>query len=249
MSNKEMITCFNGKECCYDGKVCPLYDDGRTDLCRVESLKNFLWEKQFKKAEDLSRGMKREDDKTVVNAPKDIQYTSASDLVEGKWVNLKGTVLHTPEDSEVNTANGTKVVTRFDVSTDSGDVNVTIWENPDITKDVSDGDLISLTGFVVKPPYKGRAQVSSGKSITLTKLGNSFRSPTPPTPASNTDAWRRNSKDTGDYAFSDKLPDLANRIDKAGGKLNEGEWSYSLYGDPNKDGLPTFISRYPARRK
>ena len=61
--------------------------------------------------------------------------------------------------------------------------------------------------------------------------------------------WKRNSKNTGDYTFSDKLPELAKEIQEKGPWYTKDGYTYSLFGDTNELGFPKMIGRKKAKAK
>jgi len=61
--------------------------------------------------------------------------------------------------------------------------------------------------------------------------------------------WKRNSKNTGDYTFSDKMPELAKEIQEHGPWYTKGGYTYSLFGDTNELGYPKMIGRKKAKAK
>jgi len=61
--------------------------------------------------------------------------------------------------------------------------------------------------------------------------------------------WKRNSKNTGDYTFSDKMPELAKEIQEHGPWYTKDGYTYSLFGDTNELGYPKMIGRKKAKAK
>jgi len=83
------------------------------------------------------------------------------------------------------------------------------------------------------------------------KMETRRNGPAPPSTIDVGTGWKRMSNDKGDWTYTDKLPrDLVERVHaKDKHRSTEGDYTYSLYGDPNSAGYPKFVSRYKATRR
>lgn len=186
--------------------------------------------------------------------PTNSEFISAAKLVEGtKNVSIQGTVVSELVSKEVNTQRGPTNLVSFLVATDSGDVRVSIWSAPELTSNVAEGDPITIENVMVSAPYDGRPQVSGNK---YTKVIAGEKQPGAPTQRTSSERgtssgkgeWKPTKKGGGEWAWSNNNAELANRIIDNGGKLTEGGYSYSLYGDIGDEGIKKCISRYPDKK-
>lgn len=110
--------------------------------------------------------------KITIN-PKDIdvkamdlkpRITDIQDLREGQSnVTVRGRVLEAPQVREVETARGPAAVASFRIEDDTGEARVSVWRG--LVREVEGlfpGTVVKIDNCVVRPPFDGLIQVSSG---------------------------------------------------------------------------------------
>lgn len=87
-----------------------------------------------------------------------------SGLREGETnITIRGKIIDPPQVKEVNTPRGLTRVASFRIDDGTGEARVSVWR--DLVKEVEElplGTIVTIDGCVVKPPFDGLIQVSSG---------------------------------------------------------------------------------------
>ena len=144
----EEIACFDASECEY--KRCPLYNF-ETHKCKIESL--------------------RAPRVPVGDQPQRIEETT-TDFTVGKYVDVQGKVLSTPEYKTGTRQDGTEwKMAKFDFEIEAEIMSIALWDDfaIDGLKFTVD-DKLFLKGMKVNKPYEGRTQLGSAKYTEVTKL-------------------------------------------------------------------------------
>jgi len=145
MSN-EIIICFNGQECIY--AECPIYS-AETDMCKLEL---------FKKTGARGKPIQR----TIKDEPQ-----LKPSYIEGKYINVTGTIVSEPETKTGTRADGTEWrMKRFDMEVDGEGVTMALWDSF-ADADIVKGKKVSLEGVKVNKPYQDRVQLGTAKHTKI----------------------------------------------------------------------------------
>ncbi|MGQ9680011.1 MAG: OB-fold nucleic acid binding domain-containing protein [Candidatus Bathyarchaeia archaeon] len=92
------------------------------------------------------------------------KITDISKLREGETnVTIRGRIVDPPQVREVNTSRGLTRVASFKIDDGTGEARVSVWRGlVDEAEKLPLGAIISIDGCVVKPPFDGLIQISSG---------------------------------------------------------------------------------------
>ena len=77
-------------------------------------------------------------------------------------------MVNAPEIREVNTRSGPKQIANFDFTDGKSTIRVGIWEELlGEVKNLRPGDVITLKGMSIRPPYQGVEQISSTRNTKI----------------------------------------------------------------------------------
>jgi hypothetical protein len=101
-----------------------------------------------------------------------LKVVRISDLTTDlKSVTLEGQLLGDPVQRDINTKRGPTTITKFSLDDGSGEVSVTVWgDKGNEAMGLVSGDKVQLTSLMVKEPFDGVPQVSSGNWTKIIKL-------------------------------------------------------------------------------
>jgi len=90
-------------------------------------------------------------------------------LESGKYLQeITGEVVGDVEVREVNTKSGPKPIANFYLTDGKAKIRVALWEDfVSEAEKLKSGDVITLKGMSIRPPYKGEEQISSTKNTEI----------------------------------------------------------------------------------
>jgi len=99
--------------------------------------------------------------------PKDLKPFPT--LESGKYLQeITGEVVGDVEVKEVNTRSGPKQIANFDFTDGKSKIRVGIWEELiGEVENLKSGDVITLKGMSIRPPYQGVDQISSTRNTKV----------------------------------------------------------------------------------
>ena len=101
-----------------------------------------------------------------------LKVVRISDLsTDLKSVTIEGQLLGDPVQRDIDTKRGPTTITKFSLDDGSGEVKVTVWgDKGNEAMGLVSGDKVQLTSLMVKEPFDGVPQVSTGNWTKIIKL-------------------------------------------------------------------------------
>lgn len=155
--SEPMLCPLTGAYCSENG--CPLYHSDTLQCKFIMAVENILG--------TYTEGAKPKREETHPLIPKTLKPFPT--LEPGKFLQeLTGEVVNAPEIREVNTKNGPKQIANFEFTDGKSKIRVGIWEELlGEIKNLRSGDVITLKGMSIRPPYKGVEQISSTRNTKI----------------------------------------------------------------------------------
>lgn len=143
-----MVKCFNGYDCSPD--TCEYYLKELNDCGFAVLGINKVARSPFKRV-----------------TPQSKPTATKQNWKPGEYVSFKGTVKRGYSLKKGFRMDGTEwTLRRITVATDSGDVDLALWEDF-AQMEISEGENITVENALVKDPYKGRIQISTVKNTKI----------------------------------------------------------------------------------